>query len=56
MNPIARYAHYILFALAAAFIVTGLTTEAVIVAAGGLAIAGRQIWKRRKGGKNRRDQ
>ncbi len=56
MNPIARYAHYILFALAAAFIVTGLTTEAVVVAAGGLAIAGRQIWKRRKHGKDRRGQ
>ena len=56
MNPIARYPHYILFALAAAFVVTGLTTEAVVVAAGGLAIAGRQIWKRRKRGKNGRDR
>ena len=56
MNPIARYAHYILFALAAALVVTGLMTEAVVVAAGGLAIAGRQIWKRRKRGKKGRDQ
>ena len=55
MNPIARYSHYILFALAAALIVTGLTTEAVVVAAGGLAIAGRQIWKRRKRAKNDRE-
>ena len=56
MNPIARYDQYILFALAAAFIVTGLTTEAVVAAAGGVAIAARRIWKRRKRGKNGRDQ
>ena len=48
MNPIARYPQYILFALAVAFVVTGLETEAVVAAAGGLAIAGRQIWKRYK--------
>ncbi len=56
MNPIVRYPHYILFALAVAFVVTGLTTEAVVVAAGGTAIAVRQIWKRRKRDKNDRDR
>ena len=48
MNPIARYPQYILFALAVAFVVMGLETEALVAAAGGLAIAGRQIWKRYK--------
>lgn len=48
MNPIARHPQYILFALAVALVVTGLETEALVAAAGGLAIAGRQIWKRYK--------
>ena len=52
MNPISRYAQYILFALAVAFLATGLTTEALVAAAGGLAIAIRQIWKRRNRGKD----
>ena len=52
----ARYPHYILFALAVAFVVTGLTFEALAAAAGGTAIAARQIWKRRKRGKNHRDR
>lgn len=56
MNPIARYPHYILFALAVAFVVMDLTTEAVIVAAGASAIAARQIWKRGKRGKKGRDE
>ncbi len=56
MNPIARYPHYFLFALAVAFAVTGLTTVALVAAAGGTAIAVRQTWKRRKRGKNDRDR
>ena len=56
MNPMARYPHYILFALAAAFVVTGLTGEALVVAAGGIAIAASKIWKRRKRGKDDRDR
>ncbi len=48
MNPIARYPQYILVALAVAFVVTGLEIEALVAASGGLAIAGRQIWKRYK--------
>ncbi|MCH8103832.1 MAG: hypothetical protein IIB28_11835 [Chloroflexi bacterium] len=55
MNPIARYPQYLLFALAVAFVVTGLTTAAVAAAAGGTAIAVRQMWKRRKRDKNGRD-
>ena len=56
MNPISRYAHYILFALAVAFLATGLSTEALVAAAGGLAIAIRQIWKRRNRDKNDEDE
>ena len=56
MNPIARYPHYILFALAAAFAITGLTTAAVVVAAGASAIAIRQMLKRGRRGKNGRDE
>ena len=55
MNPIARYPQYILFALAVALLVVGLSTEALVAAAGGLAIAGRQMWKRWKREREGRD-
>ncbi len=55
MNPIGRYSQYIMFALAVALVVTGLETEALVAAAGGLAIAARQIWKRWKQEREGRD-
>lgn len=55
MNPISRYPHYMLFALAAAFLVTGFPAGALVAAVGGFAVGVRQVWKRQKRHRDGRD-